>query len=78
MKIVSHPYALTNCSVVGVEHQVMVTKNELQELKKKIIGSSKGGGNSLSIQFQHLLVSKTNSSYHLSGGRANSSPKLLC
>lgn len=35
MKIVSHPYALTNCSVVGVEHQVMVTKNELQELKKK-------------------------------------------
>ena len=34
MKIASHLYALTNCSGFGLEQQVMVTKNELQELKK--------------------------------------------
>lgn len=34
MKIVSHLYVLTNCSVFGLEHQGMVTKNELRELKQ--------------------------------------------
>jgi len=34
MKIVSHLSTPTNCSVFSLEHQVMVTKSEMQDLKK--------------------------------------------